>query len=837
MVDFGSKLKKKKEKKKIDPQEIFEHLDRSSDVGELRTIQKEVLAKWFNERYDDRDVVLKLHTGEGKTLIGLLMLQSKLNDTKKPALYLCPTKQLVNQTVDQAERFGIPYITFEEGEMPEEFIDSEKILITTCQKLFNGLTKFGINKASFDVGSVVLDDAHACVDIIKKAYKITVATNHDLYQRIIDIFEGTLRKQGAGTFEEILDGNYNELLPIPYWEWQSKYEEMTKILMEYNKDEKLKYTWPLIKDHIKYCTCVVSGGGLEIFLNQPLLEKFGSFNNAEMRVFMSATLSDDSSLIKDLNVSKSALMSPLKNAEKKWSGEKLVIFPESIAKDINHDAIVQWLTKKNTGFGICVLTPSFDVAKKWEVNHGKSIDSQNIISSVNRLKNGDFSNIMAFANRYDGIDLPDSSCRILVMDGKPKGESLEDRYYERVISNSNLLEQKCAQKIEQGFGRAVRGEKDYCCIMVLGKDLMKFLRSARTKSCFSYQTQTQIDIGFEVLSYTKKEMDLSKEKSLEVVRDVINQQLKRDENWKDFYEEQMNDAKLYDNTTKDLELFEIEAQAEKLFLKGDGTTAAFHIQKIIDSFYPLDDEMGGWYLQKKAQCLMLDDPAQGIRLQKIAYEKNPYLLLHPQNVVSRKLEMADIQRLDRMLRWINKNKDYDELMLEVNDNIANLTYGIDSEIFERAIESVGESLGFKSNRPEKIYKDGPDNLWQLSYNEFLVIECKNKVKEERTEVHKSESGQNHNSITWFEEQYSDAHFSPILIINATNEGYQTHLDPRVRIMNKTKLELLKTNYFNFFNSLSSINIKSLNEKILQEHINSHMLDVKSLQTKYSVKVK
>ena len=140
MVDFGKRLGDKKPiAKLLAPSVLYETLDRASDKGPLRPAQKAVLQEWDQGRRDSRDVIIKMHTGQGKTLIGLLILQSKLNEEVGPALYLCPNNHLVDQTVTQAKQFGIHCCTAE-GELPSEFLDSNQILITSVQKLFNGLT-------------------------------------------------------------------------------------------------------------------------------------------------------------------------------------------------------------------------------------------------------------------------------------------------------------------------------------------------------------------------------------------------------------------------------------------------------------------------------------------------------------------------------------------------------------------------------------------------------------------------------------------------------------------------------------------------------------------------
>jgi len=169
MVDFRKRLGKGGGAKPIDPIELYEGLDRASDKGPLRPAQLAVLKEWHAKRRNQKDTILKLHTGAGKTLLGLVMLQSKLNENRGPALYLCPNIFLINQTRDDARRFGLKVVTQDEyGELPSEFFESKAILVTTVQKLFNGLTKFKLGARSIAVSSIVLDDAHACIDAIRE---------------------------------------------------------------------------------------------------------------------------------------------------------------------------------------------------------------------------------------------------------------------------------------------------------------------------------------------------------------------------------------------------------------------------------------------------------------------------------------------------------------------------------------------------------------------------------------------------------------------------------------------------------------------------------------------
>lgn len=71
MIDFSKKIGTKPKVKQVNPIEIYNSLDRKTDAGPLRPVQERVLKEWGSNRRDDRNLIVKLHTGEGKTLIGL----------------------------------------------------------------------------------------------------------------------------------------------------------------------------------------------------------------------------------------------------------------------------------------------------------------------------------------------------------------------------------------------------------------------------------------------------------------------------------------------------------------------------------------------------------------------------------------------------------------------------------------------------------------------------------------------------------------------------------------------------------------------------------------------
>ena len=86
-MNLLSKLNSNAKTKTIEPREIFMTLpSKAPGYGYPRDVQSEVWKKWFNIR-NEKNVILKMNTGSGKTVVGLIMLQSCLNEEKGPAIY------------------------------------------------------------------------------------------------------------------------------------------------------------------------------------------------------------------------------------------------------------------------------------------------------------------------------------------------------------------------------------------------------------------------------------------------------------------------------------------------------------------------------------------------------------------------------------------------------------------------------------------------------------------------------------------------------------------------------------------------------------------------------
>ena len=167
--------------KQIDPRKIFTTLKR--DTAKFKRPsdeQGDVFDDWFAKR-SRGDNTLKMNTGSGKTVVGLLCLQNSLHEGVGPAVYVTPENYLIRQVVSEAGSLGIAVT---ENEQDPAFLSGNAILVINIWKLVNGRSGFGVGRggAKIEIGSLVIDDAQACLATVAEQFKIRLSSLHPAYE-------------------------------------------------------------------------------------------------------------------------------------------------------------------------------------------------------------------------------------------------------------------------------------------------------------------------------------------------------------------------------------------------------------------------------------------------------------------------------------------------------------------------------------------------------------------------------------------------------------------------------------------------------------------------------
>lgn len=515
----------------------------------------------------------------------------------------------------------------------------------------------------------------------------------------------------------------------------------------------------------------------------------------------------------------------------------MLIIPELVNSDpIFSENLRSYFAKLEYPFGALAVVPSNNKSKVYTANGAELISQEELLDRVNFLKSNNFKDkvrLTVISNKYDGIDLADSACRLLILDSLPYFENLSDSYEERVRPSGDLIQKKLAQKIEQGLGRSVRGEKDYSVIVLMGNDLVDFITNTKTKEYFSAETQQQIEIGKIIMSLSKDESFSSDSELKKHIISVINQSLKRDVGWKEYYRESMDKIESIQSNTEDyFDLMELEYDAEREFYRDNYLEAISTIQTLIDKV--LDQSEKGWYLQSKARFEYNLNKTNSIAIQKVAHKYNNGLLLPNEIINYEKLEYIDGNRNQEILNQIKMYRTHDKLLREVQTKLDYLSFGQKAEKFENSLDFIGRLLGYVTDRPDKKIRKGPDNLWCVRSNEFFLFECKSEIKENRDCLNKTEVGQFNNHCGWFEEQYGKQVSVRRFILSPTLKiSYESNFTHDVQIIRKGKLEQLKQNILSFIKELSKYNVLELHIDTIDQLLVTHKLKTDNFSELYS----
>lgn len=818
---------KKSEEVVIEPREIFMGLPiRDNSYAYPRDVQTQVWKQWFNNR-EIQNNVIKMNTGSGKTVVGLMILQSCLNEKIGPALYVVPDNFLVRQVCDEAKKLGIRVAFDADGYKGEDdyfFKEKESILVTTIHKLVNGKSIFGIHPdKKVEIGSIVIDDVHACLDIMKKQHTISIYKNSDnknedekkeseLYSKIIEIFKNNKYIEDSSTFNNVMNGTMNDSYLIPFWIWQ---ENCQKILNEmtnarYQEEDYVKFNLPLMKDNWSTANCVISARSIEITLKGIPIEKITSFEAAKRRIFMSATLSDDSVFTSTIGLKSNDKVSIITPDNANDIGERLIIFPQYLNTKITDVEIKEKVKEISKNYNVTVIVPSFERVKFWDdIEHSQILASRynNIKEGITKIKKGEFKGVSIFVNKYDGIDLPDDLCRMIIIDGLPKMKSEYDLAVQGMNPNDKRLICNQIQKIEQGMGRGVRSNTDYCAVVLMGSKLADILGTRSGEEYFSSATKKQYNISKKIWNLLLED---NEKPTIDQIFELTKPILIKDKDWKNYYKGefknisydkflQIDEFTLMLRNAFEMECLEQYKEAYEIIKEGHNKEK--------------DDKTKGVFMYYMCEYLNFSDSIGAQRLLINARSKNIMLPRPIEGMKYSRLTNPINTQAARVIKFMeNENLCPNRYMRRVQYIIEKLKFSSDANTFEEALLNISLAIGFESERSEKTIGDeAPDNLIALGDNYYAVIECKNESKSEK--ISKSDCNQLLGAISWFKSTYLSTEYIPVLVHNSKKFSHSASPDNKTRIITPELLEKLCTNVESWAKEITSSDIIGNIEKI------------------------
>lgn len=775
MIDFGSLVGAKKEIATYDLDALFSSLDVKGTHTEPRPAQREAMLE-LTKKYQEKDLILKISTGAGKTTVGLLYLLGHMKMTKSPAVYLCPTVQLIEQVLEEAKKLGISAHDYPGGEpYPNPAcMRGDSIIVCTYEKLFNAKTTFA--RANILPCAIVLDDAHAGVEIVRKQF--TLSLQGDAYLELLDILDSSCAAYARTSWKDIKSADPTRLLEIPHWIWTDHLRLIEGALHKYCDESNFVFVWPYLRDILAYCRCVVSGSGAEIAPEILPTNFVRSFAQSSHRLFMSATLADDSLLTREFGASPSSAEHPILPPSDRGLGERMILAPSLVDPNLDRSYIIGLGAELSRTHNVVVLTSSGELAEDWQAAGAEYFVGDNFSQGVNKLRKPESGlRFAVFSQRYDGVDLPDDACRVLVIDGVPYGAGLIDKEDQQMSLMPGGVRNKTIFRIEQGMGRPVRSHADFAVVLLAGQDLTTYVGRKDVLDAMTPDTRNQLILSVELAELIQKG---NPENPSAAVRTVIDQCLNRDPGWKEYYNRKVREvAKNVANIdVSKIRLAHEEREAHISATNNGALDAQPKFYKAISSSGLKDEEMG-IYLQRLSRITYQIDPAEAIKIQQDARDYCLACSIPP--AVPRKPPMPGAKSVaEKFLVWFNKFATVNAAVLEARKISDMLDLNGKHHVVEAAIQALGEVLGAESIRPEKEYNQGPDNLW-IWGDRIFVIEAKN---ENKTTLNKADSGQLHDSLQWTRENYPlfTERLSPLTVAKVWQASKDAHYLPETRVL-------------------------------------------------------
>jgi Rad3-related DNA helicase len=690
--------------------------------------QGQLLRRYATDAQDMSDVALQLPTGSGKTLVGLLLAEWRRRKNQERVVYLCPTRQLVNQVAEEAtSKYGLNVETFTGSireytpEAKASYSAADKVAITTYSALFN------TNPFFRNPDVIIVDDAHAAENYMAQLWSVHFSRFDEkdgprfngVASALGPLLSPTNFARLTSSWESLADKLWVD--KIPTLKLKEHADELRAAVSANVRDSEQQYAWQMLEPHLEACQLYVSSSEILI---RPLIPPTWShrpFENAKQRVFMSATLGAGGDLERLTGRSKIHRLPIPDGWDRQGIGRRFFIFP-GLSLDEDENAKLRRHLMRIAKRSL-VLAPSFESAGKIEkeVKHHLKCPT----FTGDQLESGrsqfvaEERAVAVVANRYDGIDLPNEDCRLLFVEGLPKATNLQERFLMNRMGAQLLYNERVQTRVLQAVGRCTRGLNDYSAVVVNGDELTDYLIDKNRRKYLHPELQAELEFG----------ENQSKEIDLEELEENFKIFLRHDQEW-----EEANEQILEYRANAVQESFPAmdrlaaavphEVEFQKALWRADYPDAFEHAREVLGTL--TGEGLRGYralwhYLAGSAADLGALEGISGLesnareqfRLAKHYASGIPWIAsLAAVKIDTREPDqdtpsLLQVEQLENNFTRLGlaHNRNFAEREREIRDGLAS------AEDFEAAQMLLGEHLGFMAGKRET--DAAPDPWWMI----------------------------------------------------------------------------------------------------------------------------
>lgn len=479
----------------------------SAAFKELRPGQRQVLTAYAAEHLDADDLAIEMPTGEGKTLLALLIADWALDQGRSVA-YLTGTRQLAERVEAEAAKLGLDVARFAArdygGAKLDDYHQAQAVGVMNYWVYFN------TRPVPQPADLVIFDDAHLAEQPLSALQTLRIPNRTgpacELYQTVCDLmiahtdaYPG-LQAMRDGTARP---GTPPELLAFSDWAAIALTARGAIEASPWVEDKEIKYVWPRIRDVLDRCGVLIGPSGVEMRPYHPPTTLNSGYSQAKQRLYLSATLGSMDDLQRRIGcrrVTRLATREPLPLGA---TGERLLVLNPSEGQPAD-DNILNWALQQVAAAGgraawLCASHAEADVLQTRLDTAGHSVyrlrpGEDDTVDAWSRAPQGQ----LITAGRYDGLDLPGDICKLVIITTVPQASSEFERFVVAYLGDASYMRHRVGQRVTQALGRANRTNSDRSMYLALDPTFAQILADPAVRASIPDGVQPTVRAALEL---------------------------------------------------------------------------------------------------------------------------------------------------------------------------------------------------------------------------------------------------------------------------------------------------------------------------------------------------
>lgn len=497
----------------------------STTFKRLRPGQRQVLATYSGRHLTTSDLAIEMPTGEGKTLLALLIADYALDQGRSVA-YLTGTRQLAERVQDEANKLGLEVVRFAAKDYGGAKLDDYHQ--AQAMGVMNYWVYFNSKPVPQPADLVIFDDAHLAEQPLSGLQTLRIPDKlgpaHILYRTICDLViahtdayaglqamrDGTAR---PGTPPELL--SFSDWAAIatavrdaieasPLVADVKVRDETDEVKAEVKKLRgEVKWVWPKVREHLTQCGVLIGPSGIEIRPYHPPTALNAGYSQAKQRIYLSATLGSMDDLQRRVGGGQVTRLVTAQPLPAGTTGERMFVLNPSSIEALD-TTVLTWALGQAQAAGaqaawLCASHSEADTLQAVLVGLGQL---------VYRLRAGDDTAVEGWsrapqghlitAGRYDGLDFAGDICRLVIITTVPQASSEFERFVVAYLGDAAFMRHRVGQRVTQALGRANRTSTDRSLYLGLDPTFAQILADPAVRASIPEGTQPVVRAALEL---------------------------------------------------------------------------------------------------------------------------------------------------------------------------------------------------------------------------------------------------------------------------------------------------------------------------------------------------